>query len=227
MAKLVISLNGEVLGHYFLDKDRFVIGRKQGCDLQVDEGGVSKEHAAILSVGNDQILEDLKSTNGSFVNGRRAERHILQHNDIITIGSYQLRYINQKATPDMDFDKTMMIKALGKGGDSEGPRTVAQVATAVPSARQVKTNFPLGGVKGVTGSHAGHEIELNRVLATFGKAGEQLAVINRRPHGYFVTHVDGKKYSRVNGKSIGNEPYHLKHDDVIEVCGEKLRFFLK
>jgi hypothetical protein len=227
MAKLVISLNGEVLGHYFLDKDRFTIGRKPTNDLQLDADGVSKEHAAITTVGNDQILEDLRSTNGTFINGRRVERHILQNNDVVTISLYQLKYINQKARPDMDFDKTMMIRALGGPEDREGPRTVAQVATAIPTARQVKTSFPLGGVKSTTGAHAGQEIELNRVLATFGKSGEQVAVINRRPHGYFITHVDGKKFPLVNGKSVGAEPYLLKPDDVIEVGGDKLRFFLK
>lgn len=227
MAKLVISLNGEVLGHYFLDKDRFTIGRKPTNDLQLDADGVSKEHAAITTVGNDQILEDLRSTNGTFINGRRVERHILQNNDVITISIYQLKYINQKARPDMDFDKTMMIRALGGEADREGPRTVAQVATAIPTARQVKTSFPLGGVKTIVGTHAGQEIELNRVLATFGKSGEQVAVINRRPHGYFITHVEGKKFPLVNGKSVGAEPYLLKSDDVIEVGGDKLRFFLK
>lgn len=228
MAKLVISLNGEVLGHYFLDKDRFTIGRKPTNDLQLDADGVSKEHAAIATVGNDQILEDLRSTNGTFINGRRVERHILQNNDVVTISAYQLKYINQKARPDMDFDKTMMISALGGGPeDREGPRTVAQVATAIPTARQVKTSFPLGGVKSVVGAHAGQEIELTRVLAAFGKSGEQVAVINRRPHGYFITHVEGKKFPLVNGKSVGAEPYLLKSDDVIEVGGDKLRFFLK
>jgi hypothetical protein len=227
MAKLVISLNGDVLGHYFLDQDRFTIGRRPTNDLQLDADGVSKEHAAIATVGNDQILEDLLSTNGTFVNGRRTERHILQNNDVVSIGSYQLKYLNQKAKPDMDFDKTMLINALGGQEDREGPRTVSQVATAIPTARQVKTSFPLGGVKSVAGARAGQEIELNRVLATFGKSGEQVAVINRRPHGYFITHVEGKKFPLVNGKSVGAEPYLLKSDDVIEVGGDKLRFFLR
>lgn len=226
MAKLVISLNGEVLGHYFLDKDRFTIGRRVGNDLQLDDAGVSKQHAAVLTVGNDQILEDLKSTNGVLVNGRPVDRHILQHNDVIGVGDYQLRYINQKAMPDRDFDKTMVIRALGEQEDS-GPRTVAQVATAVPSARQLKTNFPLGGVTGLAGPHAGEEIELNRVLATFGEPGAQMAVLNRRPHGYYITHVEGKKFPLVNGKAIGAEPHALNADDVIEVGEEKLRFFLK
>lgn len=232
MAKLVLSLDGDVLGYHFLEQGRFGIGRKPNNDMQIDDSSVSKEHAAILTVGNDQILEDLGSTNGTLVNGRVIKKHILQNNDMIEIGRYQLRYVNQKAQAGMDFDRTMMMMPMlnlrqGKiHGDPE-TRAAEQVDTAVSVARAANANFPLGGVKGLEGTHAGQTLELSRPLATFGKSGVQVAVINRRPHGYTITHVAGKKRPLVNKHAIDEESYALQEGDEIEVGGERLKFFLK
>jgi hypothetical protein len=232
MAKLILSLDGDILGHHFLDQDRFSIGRKPHNDLQIDDSSVSKEHAAILTLGNDQILEDLGSTNGTLVNGNKVSKHILQNNDVIEIGRYQLRYVNQKAQPGMDFDRTMMMMPApnlrhGRSRSDTEAVTEEQVHTAVSVARAANAAFPLGGVKGLEGAHAGQTLELSRPLATFGKSGEQVAVINRRPHGYTITHVEGRKFPQVNHRSIGEEPHALEEGDEIEVGGEKLKFFLR
>lgn len=229
MAKLVLSLGGDILGHHFLEQGRFSIGRKDHNNLQIDDPSVSKEHAAILSVGNDQILEDLESTNGTLVNGKTIKKHILQNNDMIEIGRYQLRYINQKAQVGMDFDRTMMMPMLnlGQGHEETETRTTEQLDTAVSVARTASEKFPLGGVKCLEGAHAGQTLTLNRPLAAFGKSGEQVAVINRRPHGYTLTHVEGKKRPLVNMRPINEESCVLQEGDEIEVGGEKLEFFLK
>lgn len=232
MAKLVLSLDGDVLGYHFLEKARFGIGRKPHNELQIDDSSVSKEHATILTVGNDQILEDLGSTNGTLVNGNKIKKHILQNNDVIDIGRYQLRYINQKAKPGVDSDRTIMMMPVMNLRQSKEPSetstlTADQLDTAVSVARAANDNFPLGGVKGLEGTHAGQTLELSRPLATFGKSGVQVAVINRRPLGYFITRVEGKKQPTVNGQSISEEAQMLRDGDEIEVGGEKLRFFLK
>ena len=230
MAKLVLSLDGDVLGYHFLEQGRFSIGRKPHNDMHIDDSSVSKEHAVILTVGNDQILEDLGSTNGTLVNGSVIKKHILQNNDVIEIGRYQIRYINQKAQVGMDFDRTMMmvpIRSRSKGHGNTETQAAEQVDTAVSVARAANANFPLGGVKGLEGAHAGQTLELIRPLATFGKSGVQVAVINRRPHGYTITHVEGKKHPLVNGHPISEESYTLQEGDEIEVGGEKLEFFLK
>lgn len=231
MAKLVVTLNGAAAGTYFIDMARLIIGRRSGSDILLGDAGVSKEHATILTVGNDHIFEDLGSTNGSTVNGSRVVRHILQNGDVIGIDGYQLRYVNIKANPEMDYDRTLMISAadreIGAVADSvrkEGEHRHVSVPTARPSRR---SGFPLGGVKGVRGESAGEEIELAQPLKTFGTAGRQLAVITRRPQGYFITHVEGKKTARVNRRAIGDEPHALRDGDVIEVGQEKLEFFLK
>jgi pSer/pThr/pTyr-binding forkhead associated (FHA) protein len=228
MAKLILSLDGAVLGNYFLDKDRFTIGRKPSNDIQIDDAGVSKEHAVVTTVGNDQILEDNASTNGTLVNGERTTRRILQNGDVIQVSRYQLKYVNQKAMSGMDFDRTMMIPALagGEGAIAEGS-AAGRIATAASTARAATVNFPLGAVKGIKGTYAGREIELKRPLATFGKPGAQVAMIARRPHGYFITHVEGNSHPIVNGRSVGTEPHLLQNGDVIEVGEEMLEFSLK
>ena len=231
MAKLVVSFEGAVQGHYFLDKDRFTIGRKADNDIFLDDPSVSKFHAAIVTIGNDQVLEDSNSTNGVQVNGEKVTKHILQNNDVIEIGDFQLKYVNQRASSTMDFDKTMMLESapwqVNELSEYTEPATKPQLATALSSARSVKASFPLGGVKGMKGEYTGQEILISRPLKTFGQPGLQVAMITRRPHGYYVTHVEGKKLTKLNGKSIGTQPHPLRENDLIEVANQKLIFFMK
>jgi hypothetical protein len=94
----------------------------------------------------------------------------------------------------------------------------------VPTARPATIRFPSGRVRVLTGGRPGDTITLDRVVATFGSPGKQTAVVTRRPHGYFITHVEGRRYPRVNRRSIGKEARVLHHGDVIEVADEKLEF---
>lgn len=229
MAKLVITQKDTVVGHHFIDKARVTIGRKAGNDIVLDDPGVSKAHAAILTVGNDHIFEDLGSTNGSSVNGIRTNRHILQNGDTIKLDGFQLKYINVKANPDMDFDRTMMIRTVDREIGAAARATTEKgdapsVQTARPSRR---AHFPLGSVKDLNGKFGENEIELEPSLQTFGTPGRQVAVVMRRPQGYFIAHVEGSKPARVNGKAIGQEEFQALQDgDVIEVGQEKLEFYL-
>lgn len=228
MAKLVVSFRNEVTGHYFLDKDRFVIGRHEENDILLADPSVSKFHAVILTIGNDQVLEDTNSSNGVQVNGQKITKHILQNNDVVELGDFQLKYINQRAPSNMDFDKTMFLKAVpvptNQLDDAMPPVSEPAASTSLSAARSVNVNFPLGGVREV---NTKHEILIQRPLKTFGHSGKQIAMISRRPHGYYVMHVAGKKPTRLNGKNIGAQPRLLKENDFIEVADQKLVFFIK
>ena len=101
-----------------------------------------------------------------------------------------------------------------------------EAAGSALSARQARTHFPKGRVRVLAGTRSGNTIELDRVVAVFGRPGEQLAVITRRPHGYFITHVEGRRMPRVNGEALGREAQVLRHGDVIDVADEKLDFGL-
>jgi len=229
MAKLIITQNGEVTGNRFIGESAFTIGSLAENDLCLPMPGVSRAHARITPIGNDDILEDLDSTNGTLVNGQRVSRHILQHDDVIDIAGVMIRYRNHKAVEGPGFDRTMII-AADEAAHARSAPAQPLGATALATAKQENRLKPCartGIVRVLDGKQPPREIELTRVLHTFGIPGKQVVVINARPHGYFITHVEGRKPARLNGKSLGTEPRPLNPNDTIEVGNEKLLFLLR
>jgi pSer/pThr/pTyr-binding forkhead associated (FHA) protein len=257
MAKLILSMDGLVLKEIPLTKERTTIGRKPHNDIQIDNLAVSGEHAVIVTILNDSFLEDLGSTNGTVVNGNPIKKHFLQNNDIIELGKYKLKFIGDTAaaapSERADFEKTMVLRpaALKTGADqSKSPGTTQPTSGALRSAQTAaagatatgladksappqppsaapKPAQPLGSIQVLSGSNAGKELELIKPLTTLGKPGVQVAVLTRRPQGYFITHVEGANRPSVNGQQIGTAPHALKDHDVIELAGVKMEFFLK
>ncbi|MBI3935338.1 MAG: FHA domain-containing protein [Betaproteobacteria bacterium] len=248
MAKLIMSLEGSMIKEIPLDKERITIGRKAHNDVQIENLAVSGEHACIVTILNDSFLEDLGSTNGTLVNGTPIKKHILQNNDVIEIGKYKMKYVTEAAAGQAtvaEFEKTMVLRAPGgakagapgaKFGDTAafqaGPGAVA--APAVPAAapaaqpaRPAAEAHPLAAIQILSGPGAGKELELTKNLTTLGKPGVQVAVITRRPQGYFITHVEGAKFPVINGKMMDAQPHQLHDHDVIELAGVKMEFFLK
>jgi len=233
MAKLVLSMNGVVQGEYELNQERLTIGRKPDNDIPIDNLAVSGKHALVITILDDSFLEDLGSTNGSYVNGKLVKKHALKDGDVIAIGKHELKYVNEHATADDDdFEKTMIIKP----GSASAAVAAAQAAekaveSAAPAAAAPPTSgggMPLGRLTVLNGPIAGKELELTKALITLGKPGTQVAVISRRPQGYFLTHIesdgDGKRYPVVNGTAIGAKAYQLKDTDLIELAGIKMEF---
>lgn len=225
MAKLILSSNGAIVHQRFLEDDRVTIGREPDNELPIDDPAVAPRHAAIVSVGNDHILEDLKSEAGTFVNGTRISRHILQHCDVVQFGAFHLRYLNPKASTDADLERTMLIRGVEGLVESKERSGVGAAPSRTPS-RRASVRLPHGRVRMIAGPRAGEAFELDRVIATFGTPGDQVAVITRRPHGFFVTHVEGRRHARVNGRPIGLDAHALRHGDVIEVGDAKLELLL-
>ncbi len=116
--------------------------------------------------------------------------------------------------------------AAHAAGTSEkpGPAPAAVPAAPPPPPRPAQ---PLGAIQIISGASAGKELELTKPLTTLGKPGVQVAVLTRRPQGYFITHVEGATQPNVNGKSIGTAPHALKDHDLIELAGVKMEFFIK
>jgi pSer/pThr/pTyr-binding forkhead associated (FHA) protein len=246
MAKLIMSLDNALIREVPLDKERFTIGRKAHNDIQIDNLAVSGEHALIVTILNDSFLEDLGSTNGTLVNGNPIKKHILQTNDVIEIGKYKLKFVSEAPTGAAsvaDFEKTMVLRApvgkmppAGPGGGGFGDTQVGPSATqtttqshpqpaAAPAAP--KPAEKLAAIQILTGPSAGKELELTKNLTTLGKPGVQVAVITRRPHGYFLTHVEGATFPAVNGKALDAQAHQLADHDVIELAGVKMEFFFK
>jgi len=229
-AKLILSLNNSVLGEYPLDKERIVLGRKAENDIQVDNLAVSGQHAAIITILSDSFLEDLESTNGTYVNGKLVKKHALKNGDVVTIGKHELKYVNDEATEEDDFEKTMIIRpgmashaAAAAKAEEPLPAASGGAAAAAPAA---DGSLPNGKIQVLSGPGAGKELELRKALITLGRPGVQVAVITRRPQGYFITHVEGK-HPFVNGDDIGTQARGLEDHDVIELAGVKMEFFVQ
>ena len=243
MAKLVLSLNGVSQGEYPLNKERISIGRKPDNEIQVDNLAVSGKHALVITILDDSFLEDLGSANGTYVNGKLIKKHALRDGDVVGIGKHELKYVNEHATADdEDFEKTMIIRpgsasaavAAAKAAEDAGAAAaedVKEVTTGgTPVAAPVSSGMPLGKLQVLNGPIAGKELELTKALITLGKPGVQVAVISRRPQGYFLTHIEGdgqnNNFPVVNGTAIGPQAYTMSNGDIIELAGIKMEFSL-
>ena len=221
MAKIVISTPGAADTHLFVDKAELTIGRDPACNIVLADASASKKHAMIVTVGLDHVIRDAGSRNGTIVNGTRiAEPHVLQNEDRIEIGTSRIVYRNRRASLEADLERTMIYNSKTGPAPSGKRSDVAPVGVA----RAVRTRFPLASVRGLAGTYAGSDVPLERPLATFGEPGVGLAVIRRRPHGYFIAHVAGSRRARVNDRALGDGPEELHRGDIIEVAGERLEF---
>lgn len=245
-------MDGMLLKEIPLAKERTTIGRKPHNDIQIDNLAISGEHAVIVNILNDAFLEDLSSTNGTQVNGQPIKKHFLQNGDVIELGKYRLKYSKegQPQASQTDFEKTMIIRPdraakpaeagserttltdtqVGVAAARHAPAAAAQtkeVSPAVVSPSQPAPVLPRGAIQILTGVNAGKELELTKTLSTLGKPGVQVAVITRRPHGYFITHVEGAEFPAVNGKLLDAQAHPLQDHDIIELAGTKMEFFLK
>jgi hypothetical protein len=285
-------MDGLVLKEITLGKERTTIGRKPHNDIQIDNLAVSGEHAVIVTILNDSFLEDLGSTNGTLVNGQPIKKHFLQSNDVIELGKYKLKYINDQAgkgAAAQDFEKTMVLRpgqapkpgapgaatsqalptmstaqpspALSTSQPlrpaappspvsaaapaTQPPASLSQPMPAAPGAsvsqalptmstsqplsasQPIATGGKVAAIQILSGANAGKEMELTKALTTLGKPGVQVAVITKRPQGYFITHVEGANFPILNGKLLDAQAHPLGDHDIVELAGVKMEFFYK
>ncbi|MFZ2853835.1 MAG: FHA domain-containing protein [Rhodocyclaceae bacterium] len=221
MAKLILSMDGVFLKDFPLLKERMSIGRKPHNDIQIDNLAISGEHAAVLTILGDSFLEDLNSTNGTQVNGQPVKKHFLRSGDVIELGKFRLKYVAEQAAASdaADFDKTMVLRP---GMQAPAPSAPAAQPAAAPPAAPL-----LAAILVLNGANAGRELDLTKTLTTLGRPSVQVAVIARRPQGYFITHVEGAQFPIVNGRTLDAQAHPLVDHDVIEIAGVKMAFFLK
>jgi pSer/pThr/pTyr-binding forkhead associated (FHA) protein len=232
MARLILSLDGQVLAEYNMNKERYTVGRLPDNDIRIDNPAVSGHHSLIINILNDSFLEDLNSTNGTYVNGKLIKKHALQHGDVITAGHHQLRFVEDDDAQQDEFEKTMVIQP------SQRPIERIQAARAAADAGATTTRraLPDGANQPVkkarlqvlSGAFAGRELELIKALTTLGRPGIQVAAITRRSDGFYIVHVDADSpdnYPLVNGTPIGAQVRRLVDNDVIQLAGVKMGFF--
>jgi len=219
MAKLILSMDGLVLKEVPLNKERMSIGRKPHNDIQIDNLAISGDHAAVVTILNDSFLEDMNSTNGTLVNGQLIKKHFLKNGDVIELGKYKLKYLTEAPAADSaDFDRSSFARPAAA---RPAPAPTPSAEPAAPATTQI------GSVKLLNGANAGRMLELTKAITTLGRPGVQVAVISRRPQGYFIAHAEGAQFPQVNGRAIGGQEHPLRQNDVLEIAGIRMEFSLK
>lgn len=217
MPKMIVSIDGVVIKEVQLTKDRTSLGRRPYNDIVIDNLAVSGEHAVLQMSGNEVFVEDLNSTNGTYLNGKAVKKQQLNNGDTVEIGKYKIKYVNEAASAG--FEKTMIIKA-----GSAGLVAPAGPAAASAAPAPVDGAATSAAIKVMSGAAAGREVALVKVVTTIGKPGVAVAAITKRPHGFVVAHVEGDNKPTLNGTHIGVEPVPLKNGDVLELAGTQMQF---
>lgn len=204
MPQLIATVEGVEIKHVYLTKDRTTLGRKQGNDIVLDNLVVSGSHCVFELKGlADVFLEDLGSTNGTFVNNRRVKRQQLQDGDTIAIGNFRIQYLT--ASGDSGFGQTTAFDTQGLGGGA-----VLQASFQV-----------------LNGSSAGLEVPVVKAVTTFGKPGVSVVAVSHRRTGFYVAHLDGGATPLLNARELGPDPVLLSNHDVLELAGTRMQFQLR
>lgn len=206
MAKLILTHEGAVIREYQLKNERTTVGRKPHNDIHLEDPTVSGEHAVFLNLQHFYV-EDMGSTNGVILNGKRITKRQLNNGDVIRIGRHEFKFVDEVTGT---FDKTVMIST-----------TQTPAAAPAPAAKK-------GLVKVLNGPKSGEQIMLSKPYTTLGSPGVQVAVIAKRGNNFFLMPMSGvsnnQEPPRLNNQPIGAQSKPLKSGDVIEVAGTKLQF---
>ncbi len=225
MPKMIVSIDGVVIKEVQVTKDRTTLGRRPYNDVVIDNLAISGEHAVFQMSGNDVFIEDLNSTNGTYVNGKAAKKQQLVNGDTVEVGKYKIKFVAEVAGDG--FEKTMMVKPAQVAALAQAPQMGAVPSRPAPMAAPAAAGPSSGGqasIKVLSGAAAGREVPLTKVVTTIGKPGVAVAAITKRQHGFVVHHVEGAGNPSLNGAPIGTDPVSLKNGDLIELAGTQMQF---
>ena len=223
MSKLILSLDDLIVKEVQLSKSRSTIGRRPYNDIVIENLAVSGEHAVIEDTGNQVVLKDLGSTNGTYVNGKPIRKQVLESGDQIEIGRYKIQYVESTGhtAPD-SLSKSTGKAVVSDGGSPSRPTVPAVLLSSAPAADGDAITVPRLWV--LNGASAGKSMALTKVVSTIGKPGISVASIIRRGSGYDLAHVTGDQVATVNGVPAAEGSLALKHGDCIDVGGIQLEF---
>ena len=205
MPQLIASVEGVEIKHVYLQKDRTTLGRAPDNDIVFDNMVVSGHHCVFDLKGlADVYIEDLKSTNGTYINNKPIKRQRLHDGDVIAIGNFRIQFREATERPSQ-FGETTAMK-IGEDGMPRQLHAVFQV---------------------LNGSSEGLEMPVVKAVTTFGKPGTCVVAVSHRREGFFVAHLDGVQPPTLNGDAIGPDPIMLSNHDVVELAGTRMLFQLK
>ncbi|HUD34216.1 MAG TPA: FHA domain-containing protein [Variovorax sp.] len=217
MPKMIVSIDGVVIKEVSLVKDRTTLGRRPYNDIVIDNLAISGEHAVLHMIDGAVYLEDLNSTNGTYVNARAVRRHMLEHNDVVEVGKYKIRFL--AGHQPFVVSRPLTIPAPLPPSVQPLPAPPSNVAAPIPSGGGIAAS---AAIRVLSGAGAGRELTLAKVVTTIGRPGVAVAAVTRRLHGYVVAPIDGG--TLLNGEQLGQEAVALQDGDVLELGGTKMQF---
>jgi pSer/pThr/pTyr-binding forkhead associated (FHA) protein len=202
MPKMIVSIEGVVVREVRLSKDRTTLGRRPYNDVVFDNLAVSGEHAVVSVMDGEYAIEDLNSTNGTFVNGRSVTRHTLRHGDAIEIGKYRVKFYQDNREDDHDR------------------------VTMVDDGIALLSNEPKdhGRLLVLNGNAAGKAVTLSKPTTTIGKPTQAVISISKQAHGHSVAFVEGVTPVKLNGEALTAQGSPLQTGDLIEIGGVQMQF---
>jgi pSer/pThr/pTyr-binding forkhead associated (FHA) protein len=195
MPKMILSLQGPVIKEVALLKEKTTLGRRPYNDIVIDNLAVSGEHARFILDGNEVIIEDCNSTNGTYVNGRAVEKQMLNDGDQIEVGKYSIAFVA---------DPVVANQAQSRSNLAGHPIT--------------------GHIRVLSGPGSGRELALTKEVTTLGKPGVAVAAVTRKSNGFEIALVGGKGSPTVNGQTFSDVPRPLSNGDLIELAGSTMQF---
>ena len=222
MPTLIISIEGTIVKELALTKERTVLGRRPHNDVVMENLAVSGEHA-LLTLENEVVaIEDLNSTNGTFVNGFPVKRQVLADKDLIQIGKYRIRF--EQTPQDQDSPDTHSVTNAilnSSFADFAASTMPAALTPAVGGGKAVQQASLLI----LNGSSAGQKVPLVKVVTTLGKPGVAVASITHKHHGFALTLVEGPSSSlKLNGQELKSEAVSLTNGDMVDLAGARKQF---
>ena len=222
MGKLVVSLDGVVIKEVQITKDKTTLGRRPYNDIVIDNLAVSGEHAVLQMVGNDVFIEDLNSTNGTYINGKAIKKQLLAHNDTVEIGKYKIKYLVDDGT---DYEKTMIMRPGARRGAAATPFSADAAAAAPASAAWARRRAARRSIKVLNGAAVGPRGHADQGRHHRRQARRAGGVDHQAARAAMCSPMS-RAASRpsVNGMPLAGDSVPLRNGDVIELAGTQMQF---
>ncbi|MFM9923992.1 FHA domain-containing protein [Variovorax sp. H27-G14] len=218
MPKMIISVDGVVIGQVALAKERTTLGRRAYNDIVIDNLAVSGEHAVLHMSDGEVEIEDLNSTNGTYVNALAIQKQALQDNDVIEVGGCRIHF---RARSNVAIGPGSARTTLADHPAHSGSMPLSSAPTE--SGALVELGIPV--LRVLSGANEGQDVPLQKVVTTIGKPGVAVAVVTRRRQGYVAAGVEGNV--TLNGLQLGTEAVALQERDVLELGGATRMQFVR
>ena len=229
MSKIIVSFKGATIAEYELRPGEMIVGRKSSADIQIDSLAVSGSHAKISTHGDTTTIEDIGSTNGTFINDQKITSHTFKNGDAVQVGKHTITFVSGPAAlveedddDEDEFEKTVVLGVNAMPGMAPAPKPAAAALGAAPAP--TATTPQVGGLQILNGPRSGLVFRLTKSLTNVGQKGHCAAVISRRGGGYHLAHVDGPNPPVVNGEQLGKQARPLQEGDIVEIGTIKMQF---